>query len=161
MLASAASPRTMGFRPKWKSSSASPFATNDKIRPQHFAPSRRRRAHRRSLREATDVRPWFSLTSRGLTPCPNQTTTFPLLEPLPVRLPKLRSYFPDVPENPSSELQPPPSPAAAPESFAGTAPAPAEPETLRRENGRLRDKINEVLEKHPELRDATDEIALT
>ena len=25
----------------------------------------------------------------------------------------------------------------------------------------LRDKINEVLEKHPELRDATDEIALT
>jgi hypothetical protein len=26
-------------------SSASPFATNDKIRPQHFAPSRRRRAH--------------------------------------------------------------------------------------------------------------------
>ena len=34
-------------------SSASPFATNDKIRPQHFAPSRRRRAHRRSSREQT------------------------------------------------------------------------------------------------------------
>jgi outer membrane protein TolC len=58
-------------------------------------------------------------------------------------------------------MQPPPSPAATPDKFAGTAPAPAEPETLRGENGRLQDKINEVLEKHPELRDATDEIALT
>ena len=25
----------------------------------------------------SDVRPWFSLTSRGPAPCPNQTTTFP------------------------------------------------------------------------------------
>ena len=31
---------------------------------------------------------------------------------------------------------------------------------LRQKNARLREKINQVLENHPELRDATDEIAL-
>jgi hypothetical protein len=31
---------------------------------------------------------------------------------------------------------------------------------LRRKNVRLREKINSVLKQHPELRDATDEIAL-
>jgi hypothetical protein len=77
--------------------------------------------------------------------------------PQPVRPPILPPDFPDIPQNPSSELQPPPSPTATPDKFAGTVPAPSEHETLRRENGRLRDKINEVLEKHPELRDATDE----
>ena len=92
---------------------------------------------------------------------PKPNDDIPPPEPPPVRPPILPPDFPDIPQNPSSELQPPPSPAAAPDKFAGTAPAPAEPETLRRENGRLRDKINEVLEKHPELRDATDEIALT
>ena len=31
---------------------------------------------------------------------------------------------------------------------------------LRQKNARLREKINQVPENHPELRDATDEIAL-
>jgi hypothetical protein len=31
---------------------------------------------------------------------------------------------------------------------------------LRRKNARLREKITQILEDHPELRDATDEIAL-
>jgi hypothetical protein len=31
---------------------------------------------------------------------------------------------------------------------------------LRRKNARVRDKIHQVLEKHPELRDVTEEIAL-
>ena len=82
-------------------------------------------------------------------------------EPPPVRPPTLPPDFPDIPQNPSSELQPPPDPSASPDKVAGTTPAPAEQETLRRENGRFRDKINEILEDHPELRDATDEIALT
>lgn len=92
---------------------------------------------------------------------PKPNDDIPQPEPPPVRPPILPPDFPDIPQNPSSELQPPPSRAATPDQFAGVAPAPAEPETLRRENGRLRDKINEVLEKHPELRDPTDELALT
>ena len=92
---------------------------------------------------------------------PKPNDDFPQPEPPLVRPPIPPPGFPDIPQNPSSELQPPPSPAATPDQFAGMAPAPAERETLRRENGRLRDKINEVLEKYPELRDATDEIALT
>jgi hypothetical protein len=81
-------------------------------------------------------------------------------EPLPVRPPILPPDFPDIPQNPSSELQPPPSPSATPDKFAGTTPVPAGPETLRRKNARLRDRIDQVLEKHPELRDVTEEIAL-
>jgi hypothetical protein len=92
---------------------------------------------------------------------PKPDDDIPQSEPPPVRPPTLPPDFPDIPQNPSSELQPPPSPSATPDKIAGTTPAPAEHERLRRENGRLRDKINEVLEKHPELRDATDEIALT
>ena len=71
---------------------------------------------------------------------PKPNDDIPRPEPPPVRPPILPPDFPDIPQNPSSELQPPPSPASAPDKFAGTAPAPAEPETLRRENGRLRDK---------------------
>ena len=78
----------------------------------------------------------------------------------PVRPPTLPPDFPDIPQNPSSELQPPPSPSATADKFAGTTPAPTGPETLRRQNARLRDKINQVLEKHPELRDVTEKIAL-
>jgi hypothetical protein len=85
----------------------------------------------------------------------------------PVRPPILPPDFPDIPQNPSSELQPPPDPSGAPEKVAGTTPAPDEPgeadmtkDELRRKNVRLREKINSVLEQHPELRDATDEIAL-
>jgi hypothetical protein len=78
----------------------------------------------------------------------------------PVRPPTLPPDFPDIPQNPSSELQPPPSPSATADKFAGTTPAPTGPETLRRQNARLGAKINQVLEKHPELRDVTEEIAL-
>ena len=91
---------------------------------------------------------------------PKLDDDIPQSEPPPVRPPTLPPDFPDIPQNPSSELQPSPSPSATPDKIAGTTPAPAH-ERLRRENGRLRDKINEVLEKHPELRDATDEMALT
>jgi hypothetical protein len=86
----------------------------------------------------------------------------------PVRPPTLPPDFPDIPQNPSSELQPPPDPSATPDKVLGTAPAPTEPETLgqprpadelRHKNARLRNRINEILEAHPELRDTTDEIA--
>ena len=54
----------------------------------------------------------------------------PQLEPSPVRPATLPPDFPDIPQNPSSELQPPPpDPSAAPDKVAGTTPAPAEPET--------------------------------
>ena len=82
----------------------------------------------------------------------------PQPEPAPVRPPTLPPDFPDIPQNPSSELQPPPDPSATPDKVAGT-PAPPEPETLRHKNKRLRDKIDQVLERHPELRDVTEEIA--
>jgi hypothetical protein len=78
----------------------------------------------------------------------------------PVTSPPLPPDFPDIPQNPPSELQPPPEPSSRPDKVEGTAPAPRESETLRSKNARLRDKINSVLEQHPELRDATDEIAL-
>jgi hypothetical protein len=91
-------------------------------------------------------------------------------EPRPpaVRPPILPPDFPDIPQNPSSELQPPPDPLAAPDKVAGIGPELPQPETpearikdeLRRKNARLRQKINSVLEQHPELRDATDELAL-
>jgi hypothetical protein len=57
-------------------------------------------------------------------------------------------------------LQPPPDPSARPNKVEGTTPVPHEPETLRRKNARLRDKIDQVLERHPELRDVTEGIAL-
>ena len=81
-------------------------------------------------------------------------------EPLPVRPPTLPPDFPDIPQNPSSELQPPSDPSAMPDQFAGATPAPTEPETLRRKNARLRAQIDQALEKHPELRDVTAQIAL-
>jgi hypothetical protein len=60
---------------------------------------------------------------------PSPNDDIPQPEPPPVRPPILPPDFPDIPQNPSSELQPPPSPAATPDKFAGTAPVPAEPET--------------------------------
>jgi hypothetical protein len=89
----------------------------------------------------------------------------PQPEPPPVRPPTLPPDFPDIPQNPSSELQPPPDPSATPDKVAGTTASPAESETpeamikdeLRGRNARLRERINSVLE---QLRDATDEIAL-
>ncbi len=43
-------------------------------------------------------------------------------EPPPVRPPTLPPDFPDIPQNPSSELQPPPDPSATPDKVAGTTP---------------------------------------
>jgi hypothetical protein len=45
----------------------------------------------------------------------------------PVRPPTLPPDFPDIAQNPSSELQPAPDPSATPDKVAGTVPAPAEP----------------------------------
>ena len=89
-------------------------------------------------------------------------------EPPPVRPPTLPPDFPDIPQNPNSELQPPPDPSATPDKVAGMMPVLPQPETqeavikseLRLKNASLRKKINSVLEQHPELRDVTDEIAL-
>ena len=80
--------------------------------------------------------------------------------PPPVSPPPLPPDFPDIPQNPPSELQPPPDPFARPDKIEGATPAPREPETLRRRNARLRDKIGEVVERHPELRDVIEGIAL-
>jgi hypothetical protein len=84
----------------------------------------------------------------------------------PVIPPPLPPDFPDIPQNPSSELQPPPDPSATTDRVAGTTVELPETlegrakEELRSRNGRLREKIDSVLERHPELRDATDELAL-
>jgi hypothetical protein len=53
----------------------------------------------------------------------------PQSEPPPFRPLTLPPDFPDIPQNPSSELQPPPDPSATPDKVAGTTPAPAEPGT--------------------------------
>jgi hypothetical protein len=45
----------------------------------------------------------------------------PQPEPPPVRPPTLPPDFPDIPQNPSSELQPPPDPSASPDKVAGAA----------------------------------------
>ena len=90
-------------------------------------------------------------------------------DPPSVRPPILPPDFPDIPQNPSSELQPPPDPSASPDKVAGTAPETEQfedPEDiikveLRQKNARLREKINSILELHPELRDAIDAIAVT
>ena len=49
-------------------------------------------------------------------------------EPPPVRPPTLPPDFPDIPQNPSSELQPPSDPSATPDKVAGRTPAAAEQE---------------------------------
>jgi hypothetical protein len=90
----------------------------------------------------------------------------PQPEPPPVRRPILPPDFPDIPQNPSSGLQPPPESFATPDKVAGTTlELPETPEAmakheLRSRNARLREKIESVLEQHPSLRDTTDEIAL-
>jgi hypothetical protein len=52
----------------------------------------------------------------------------PLPAPAPVTPPPLPPDFPDIPQNPSSELQPPSDPSASPDKVAGTTPAPADQE---------------------------------
>ena len=53
----------------------------------------------------------------------------PQPEPLPVRPPTLPPDFADIPQNPSSELQPPPDPSATADNVAGTTAASDEPKT--------------------------------
>jgi hypothetical protein len=48
--------------------------------------------------------------------------------PAPMTPPTLPPDFPEIPQNPSSELQPPPPPSATPDKVAGTTPAPADQE---------------------------------
>jgi hypothetical protein len=60
-------------------------------------------------------------------PKPDEDKSQP--EQPPVRPPTLPPDFPDIPQNPSSELQPPPDPSSTPDQIAGTTPAPAQPET--------------------------------
>jgi hypothetical protein len=52
----------------------------------------------------------------------------PQVQPPPVTPPTLPPDFPDIPQNPSSELQPPSDPSATPDKVAGTTPAPADQE---------------------------------
>src|SRR3984957_13062471 len=71
---------------------------------------------------------WLALRPRtNAMPKPDHDRRQP--EPPPVRPPTLPPDFPDIPQNPSSELQPPPDPSATPDKVAGTTPGPAEPET--------------------------------
>jgi hypothetical protein len=72
---------------------------------------------------------------------PSPDDDIPQPEPVPVRAPTLPPDFPDIPQNPSSELQPASDPPASPGKVAGTTPAPAEPETLRRKNARLATRL--------------------
>jgi hypothetical protein len=97
---------------------------------------------------------------------PNPEDYSPLpAPPTPVTPPTLPPDFPDIPQNPPSELQPAPDPSATPDVVAGTTPAfkSERPEfgatdELRAKNASLREKINTVLEQHPELRDATEDL---
>ena len=81
------------------------------------------------------------------------------LGPPPVSRRQPASRFSDIPQNPPSALQPASDSVARPDKVEGTTHPPAEPETLRRKNARLWDKIDQVLERHPELRDVTEGIA--
>ncbi len=106
------------------------------------------------------------LSDNGGTPMPKQDAARP--EQPPVMAPVLPPDFPDLRQNPPSELQPPPDPTARPDQVACATPDSATADTseddikdeLRDKNARLREKINSVLEEHPELRDATELIAL-
>ena len=55
----------------------------------------------------------------------------PQPEPPPVRPPTLPPDFPDIPQNPSSELQPPPDPSATPDQVAGATLDAAESEVQK------------------------------
>jgi hypothetical protein len=84
-----------------------------------------------------------------------------------VRPATLPPDFPDIPQNSPAELHPVPDPPANPDLVAGAIPA-SRSETsefgakseLRAKNASLREKINAILEQHPELRDATEDLAL-
>jgi hypothetical protein len=65
----------------------------------------------------------------------------PQVQPPPVTPPTLPPDFPDIPQNPSSELQPPPPPSASPDEVAGTTPDAADQERRigleKRREGRI------------------------
>ena len=63
----------------------------------------------------------------------------PLPAPAPVTPPTLPPDFPDIPQNPSSELQPPPPPSATPDEVAGTTLDPPSPKFRRVSRRRLAD----------------------
>jgi hypothetical protein len=92
----------------------------------------------------------------------------PKPEPPSVRPPTLPPDFPDIPQNPISQLQPAPDPSSSPDRVAGTVPEAGQlenpgdmtKEEMRHKNARLREEINLILKQHPELRDATDVIAV-
>jgi hypothetical protein len=62
---------------------------------------------------------------------PNPQDYSPLPAPPPVAPPTLPPDFPDIPQNPGSELQPAPPPSANPDEVAGTLPAPDESEAQK------------------------------
>jgi hypothetical protein len=63
-------------------------------------------------------------------PKPEDHSPLPAPAPAPVTPPTLPPDFPDIPQNPSSELQPPPPPSATADQVAGATLDPAESEVL-------------------------------
>jgi hypothetical protein len=62
---------------------------------------------------------------------PNPVDYSPHPVPAPVTPPTLPPDFPDIPQNPGSELQPPAPPSATPDAVAGTTLEPAESEVQK------------------------------
>ena len=62
---------------------------------------------------------------------PNPVDYSPLPVPAPVTPPTLPPDFPDIPQNPGSELQPPAPPSATADAVAGTTLEPAESEVQK------------------------------
>jgi hypothetical protein len=62
---------------------------------------------------------------------PNPVDYSPLPVPAPVTPPTLPPDFPDIPQNPGSELQPPAPPSATLDAVAGTTLEPAESEVQK------------------------------
>jgi hypothetical protein len=62
---------------------------------------------------------------------PKSANYSPLPAPAPVTPPTLPPDFPDIPQNPSSELQPPPPSSATPDEVAGTTLDPAASEVRK------------------------------
>jgi hypothetical protein len=89
-------------------------------------------------------------------PKPDNT---PRPEPPPVRPPTLPPDFPDIAQNPSSELQPPPDPSASADKVAGASPVPAEPETQGNSSKDFEERLKAALVRR-EARERASESAL-
>jgi hypothetical protein len=61
--------------------------------------------------------------SSGWLGWPSDMEDHAMPNPAPVTPPTLPPDFPDIPQNPSSELQPPSDPSATPDKVAGTIPS--------------------------------------